>query len=244
MKLGILSVCGVLLGLAVGTTQAAPILINFSGNASHASYTTDGTNTWQTFVYDLDDNGEIEDIGSTALVDAGNGATGIGFALSTPSGTVDEFGNGGASQAEFAAAKPASGFEWFDESVAEQRATAASNDASPVAYTFTGFNAADPVTFDFVFGRSAGAGNRRIDFGLSSDPDGLLNDAQTAGTGLFVSINVTGATSYTFYAAQSSQNDSPSSIVNAARITVVPEPASVALLGIGGVLVLARRRAR
>ncbi len=224
--------------LAMSVATQASILVNFSGSGD--DYTTDGTNTWQTFQYDVNpDNGAFDDIASTTLVDAAGSNTSITFAL-TGNGQ-QEFGNGGATEAQFTATKPATGFDWFDESVANQRQTSATNNAGDVVYIFAGFNPSDVVTFNFVFGRNS-TGERQITFTDLNNNTDLLSFANTASTGVYLSTTLTGSSSYSFAASKAEDNDSPASVVNAMQIDIVPEPATASLIALGSAMILVRRR--
>jgi len=217
--------------------DAAEILVNFGDT----NYTTDGTNTWQT----LDVNGSAS--GSTAgtvnttplaLVDTGGNATGITLTLSQ-SGNPDVFSRAddGTNTSET--------FTWFDSSVAAQNESYAfGGETDSITYTLTGFLATDTVTIEGLSFR-AGSGTRRVDVISSVNgtivDDGVTND----GDGVtFTDAGLTGATSYSIELQKSFPADGFPSALNALRIDVtpIPEPGSLALLGLGTLLMIGRSR--
>jgi len=141
---------------------------------------------------------------------------------------------------QFASTKPATRFDWFDENVDAQRETGATNSQNYIEYLFSGFKASDNVTFNFVFGRSSDK-IRVINFYQVGSDGMLLDDVNTASTGIYVTTTVTGATSYAFRAEKAASNSYPASVVNAMQITV-PEPVTMSLLALGGIATLLRRR--
>ncbi len=224
----------IVLAMATSVAQGAVVLINFGG--TNVSYTSDGTNTWQTFNYDQDANGNFDTIASTGLLTTGNAASGWSFALTPDDNSIEEFGTSG-QEALLTSSKPVTGFDWFDPAVAEQRASSAINEnegnGNAIQYSFSGFQAADEVTFQFVINRASGSGNRRVNFwedgvGTLASPN-ILDAQQTATVAHFITYTVTGSTSYNFFAGKN-QTDSPAGVVNAMAITVVPEPATYAAL--------------
>ncbi len=243
------------MALTAGSANAAQILVNFGDTA----YTSDGANTWQTVDPDaantITDNlnngatgvGTSENWVNTGLVTTTNASSGIN--LDVTGVVTQNLGTGpwnntnpnaGASQGAFDT--PASGTNsgWFDTSSAEQREGVSFYDFD-ITYTFSGFSASDIVTFDFAVGGSSNGGDRQLTLSHVGGAT-LLNGVQTSNLAYYDTVSgLTGATSYSLL-AQSPGGTSGQASINALRIDVVPEPSAAALLGLGGLALLRRRR--
>lgn len=220
-------------------------LLNFHGTDLSGAYNPGGL-TFNNISYGVDSVNPADtfsNVSGLALLNSAGLASGVTFDMTVTSG-AGGFLNSGASQSVFDTAKPATGFEWYDTSSANLRETGVMADSGSIVYTFSGFNASDSVTFQFVLGRS-GTGTRRIDFGPSDALTGLLNAANTASVAYFLETTLTGGTSYSFVATRGDTGDAASSFVGAASLTVIPEPSTYALIGgsiVLGLVTLRRRR--
>lgn len=228
-----------------GSANAALLLINFD---EVTSYTSDGTNTWQTFGLSGSD-WEFLPVSNVTLADTA-GSTAAGYKLDISSSMTGDnviLDNDGAAASAFDS--PATGTlpTWFDSSSAEQRSTHHMDDDNIVTYEFSGFQSTDTVDFEFVIGRSSsGTESRPIDLGRLTRGD-ILNGVATNGVvHIGVANGLTGSTSYTFALRG---DETPSGFVSAANaigvtVSPIPKPASLALLGLGGLLIVGRWRRR
>ncbi|MGC9452562.1 MAG: FG-GAP-like repeat-containing protein, partial [Oceanipulchritudo sp.] len=206
---------------------SSTILVNFGSTG----YANDGFNTWQSFDIRAGgvDNSGLASISGAGLVDSAGNATGIGFTLGT-NGSPELFLNNPAD------ADVTESFDWFDDTVAEQRQGYGFGPAGrDITYTFSGFNPAHSVTFAFLLARvgSGGSGSRIVD--VTSSFGGLLyDDADTNQGGLMVTETVTGAGSYTYTLTANASAGYPGSI-NALQITLPdPEPGVTAFVSSPG----------
>jgi len=224
-------ICVLLLNLTF--LSAATILVNFGETV----YTSDGVNTWQTF--DLNDgSNNLVPISGAALVDTSNGATGIELAVSGSS-SVNVFDRADAEVPNFDNITS----PWFDPAVPAQRETYSfGNAGNTITYSLSGFQVSDVVDVDFVLARAAGSATTRAVTVTSTLPETVLNNQNTHLGGIeFTAEDYTGATSYSFTFTAQPGDGIPAS-ANAIRVTVIPEPGTLALMGVTVVVLLVVRR--
>lgn len=230
-----------------GAIAQAQVFINFVDTGARATPTISG-NVFNEFGYDQDaTNMVFDDIASTLLVDSTGAASAWSFTFA--GNGVNEFSST-PNEADFDN-KPATGFDWFDESVTELRNVGTVDDdpANKINYTFSGFSAADDITFQFVIARGSGSGTRTVDLDDVTNSVKILDDVETdiTDSGIspqWITYTVSGSTSYSFEMYSSAGPNSAGAVINA--MSIVPEPSTYALLGglaaLG--LVLVRRRVR
>jgi hypothetical protein len=205
--------------LIAASAHADQVLVNFGASA----YTSDGSNTWQTF--DLHDgSGQFAALTTTGLLDTSGAPSGITLEITGavfqngPTGPWNGvFDNAGASQGQFDA--PASGTKpvWFDSSSFQQRQTFGWYDYD-ITYTFSGFSASDTIQFDFAVGVNLGLGDRALTLSYPPGSTTLMNDVQVANVGRYATIpGLTGSTSYSFVAR--STGHTSGALVNALAVT-------------------------
>jgi hypothetical protein len=228
-------------GLVLGSASAATVTITdnespppgteirYYLNFGETAYTTDGTNTWQTFDLTAQDgigvNADPVSIAATTLQDAsGSSAAGVTVAIPPASIPNQESVVHAAAEALDFTGNP---FGWFDPSVAAQRETFAfkgTQNSASWTYVFDGFSAADTVTFQFVVRRASGSNVRTITLvGPSSTT--LIDNGEIDEAPQFVSQEVTGSSSYTFVVTNTSAEWVATA--NAIAVTVVPSGPSV-----------------
>lgn len=148
--------------VTIADNEEKIFLINFSDDES---YSTDGTNTWQTFDFSSTEegggNGDAVAISATTLKDkAGNSDDNYTFALdvSGVSGTENiGLQTGTAVLQSFFSASP---YSWFDDSDHEQRETYSLKNGSGIfKVVLDGFSSSDNLTVEFVLARP-GTGDR------------------------------------------------------------------------------------
>jgi hypothetical protein len=228
-----------LLLLTIGLhVQAATILLNF-GDSSVAG-------NWNN--YDLNGAGDtgtagkLNETGIANLIDNTGASSGIAFSVADSEDPGKDISTSAATAGDYASSGLPS---WFDTSDAAMRESFVWGNLMDVTYTFSGFNTTDVVEFSFLIDAATGANNRRVAVGGTSGY--TLGESQTriADASLIFDdgTTVTGATFYTIIVDRQTIGDSFSGSLPAVQVTVIPEPGTLALVGIAlGSLLLFRRR--
>lgn len=231
------------LGLATGAANAAIALVDIStaatvtNPASGGLYWTSvgsGTNTTET---------------ASNIIDTNNVATTWDIAITTTSinsGGISGTGFGGTG------VNGPSGSSPFDEANAITDGLFANNDGNGTAlFAFTGLESGATYNFSAIGGRNSNGEDGEIiildsatRIGTGSvgarDNYALLNN----GTVLDFSVDATASGEIWFEFRSGSGNNGTGATINALSIegAVVPEPSSTALLGLGGLALILRRR--
>jgi len=199
---------------------------NYRLNFSELAYTSDGTDTWQTFDLNTGSGDATASgpagISNVTLADTqGSTSAGLTFSVSTS-------GVGGADVAYLSTSKltnvdfSGNPYAWYDASVAAQRETFSIKDGSGTwTYTFSGFDPTDTVNLEFVLARGK-TGDRATTISYQTTGD-VLNDAQVDEDGgpQYPSLTgLTGSSSYTVTIDPS--GDGWGCLPNALNIEVIP----------------------
>jgi len=183
----------------VTVTILPPLGNSFLIAMSESAYTSDGENTWQSYDLSSTSGGSIgtpSHVTNALLSNVeGNASKGIRFSTS---------GGGNVNAASIPSSSDFAGHPypgWFNPGAFAQRSCFAISSGSPDwVFTFSGFDAADEVRFEFVIART-GTGDRALTVTHQNNGD-LLNDARV-GVGdaepRYVNTGtLTGSTSYSF----------------------------------------------
>jgi hypothetical protein len=232
MKNAPLLIAGIALA-ALSRAHAATVLIDWST----ASIVTDpagdgkywnslGSPTWN-------------DLGTTALVDVNNAASGWSVAVDNTfnSGTGQGAGFGGTGIAGPTGGDP------FDETNAVNDGIFVNrNDIGTSTITLTGLGNGNQFNFSAIGGRASNGADGLITI-LTGTSTSTTYDLLNSGTLLNFSVTSsnTGTISFRFSEKSNDTNGTTNAVFKAMSITPVPEP-SAAFLGLGGCLLLLRRR--
>lgn len=228
--------------LAAGSANAATVLVDVSAAATIANpedglyWTSIGTGTNST-------------VTATDLIDSSNGATPFDLAITTTS--VDSGGTSGAGFGGTGVNGPDGSSEPFIDTAGTDDGLFANNDNNGTAvFTFSDLVAGATYDFSAVGGRASGGEDGEIIILDDATPLGaasagtrptyaLLNDGTVAD--FSTTANASGEIYFEFRSGGG--NNGTGATINALSMTgAVPEPGSLALLGLGGLLIASRRR--
>ena len=211
--------------------QAAGVLIDFS-NATAAGATADGNGNFWTTVGNSGDQGDTADLSVTNLIDTTGVATTFDLSVDFSGNVRNGWGGNGINGT--------AGSNPFDQSFAVIDGIFSNTSAGLVTLTFSDLDASSVYNLSLIGGRASNGTDGPIAITTGTGAGGtLLNN----GTQLDLSItsNASGVIAFTFVDTNTDFNDSTT--LNAMRISApVPEPSSTALLGLGGLALIMRRR--
>lgn len=208
------------------SASAAPIFLSLTNAGTVAASPTETFNTLN--------NAQV---GAVALNDSTGAASGVSVTIATAPAGGNQTGSPGittGSAADNAGITDAAGLSYHFTS-----------DANVATYTFTGLTES---AYNFTTFSSRNAGDARPTL-ISVSGSGLPQTAQPSGPVnnsdvlVFNSATpVAGVVTLSFNGTNTTGNQF--GYLNAIKIDVVPEPASLALVGLGGLCMLTRRKSR
>ena len=209
---------------------SAATLIDFSNATAAGAGADSNGNYWTTVGNGLQGNTGA-DLSVFNLIDSTNTATTID--LSVDFSNTDRNGWGGNAINGTAGSNP------FDQSFAVIDGIYSNMTTGLVTLTFSDLAASTVYDLSLIGGRATLGTDGSIAITTGTGSGGtLLND----GTQLDLSIISDGSGVIAFTFVDTNNNFNNSTVLNAMSITAVPEPSSAALLGLGGISLILRRR--
>ena len=216
--------------VALSINAQAAVLIDFS-NATAAGAGADSNGNYWTTVGTAGQQGNAADLSVTNLIDSTNTATTID--LNVDFSNTDRNGWGGNG------INGPLGSDPFDQSFAVIDGIYSSTTAGLVTVTFSDLAVSKVYDLSLIGGRATTGTDGPIAITTGTGSGGtLLND----GTQLDLSIISDGSGVIAFTFVDTNDFVSNSTTLNAMSIAIVPEPSSTALIGLGGVALMLRRR--
>lgn len=216
--------------VALSMNAQAVVLIDFS-DATAAGAGADGNGNYWTSVGDAGLQGNAADLSVANLIDSTNSATTIDLDINFSNTSANGWGGNGIDGPP--------GSNPFDQTFAVTDGIYSNTSGGLVTLTLSDLDANTKYNLSLIGGRRSGAGNDGV-IGITTGTGsgGILRNS---GTQLDLSIfsDSSGEIAFTF--VDTNFTNINSTTLNAMSIAL-PEPSSTALLGLGGVALMLRRR--
>lgn len=215
--------------------QAETVLVDFSTATAEPGVADSNGNRWNT-VGTVGTNSVAANFAATALIDTAGASVPWQIAYTGSGNTNTGFGGNGIN----GPAGPAP----LDQSFAVIDGIFSQNSGGTgvATITYTGLVGNSEYTLSLIGGRASGGEDGVVTVTTGTGTGGALLNNGTV-LNFAVTSDASGSIAFTFNEGVNTSNPFNGSTLNAMSITgVVPEPGSMALLGLGGLLIARRRR--